>query len=54
MIDIVERIEKSNRILIGEKMGENGWPELDSGLAFPTGCSLNHCADWLVGARWLA
>lgn len=42
MIDIVERIEASNRALVGEKMGLLG--ELEAGLAFPTGCSLNHCA----------
>jgi len=42
MTDIVERIEASNRALVGEKMGLLG--ELEAGLAFPTGCSLNNCA----------
>ncbi|CAF1568949.1 unnamed protein product [Rotaria sp. Silwood1] len=37
MIDICERLEDMNRKLIKEK-------GLDAGLAFPTGCSLNHCA----------
>jgi len=42
MIDIVQRVEDSNRALIGEKMGDLG--ELEAGLAFPTGCSMNNCA----------
>uniref|UniRef100_A0A0K8TSP2 Methionine aminopeptidase 2 n=1 Tax=Tabanus bromius TaxID=304241 RepID=A0A0K8TSP2_TABBR len=37
MIEICEELEKTARKLIGE----NG---LEAGLAFPTGCSLNHCA----------
>jgi len=37
MIDICERLEAHSRRMIHE----NG---LTSGLAFPTGCSLNHCA----------
>ncbi|CAI2352269.1 unnamed protein product [Caenorhabditis sp. 36 PRJEB53466] len=37
MIDICERLETTSRRLIKE----NG---LEAGLAFPTGCSLNHCA----------
>jgi methionine aminopeptidase type II len=37
MIDICERLEDTARKLIKE----NG---LEAGLAFPTGCSLNHCA----------
>ncbi|KAF7229458.1 methionyl aminopeptidase 2 [Nothobranchius furzeri] len=37
MIEICERLEDCSRKLIKE----NG---LDAGLAFPTGCSLNHCA----------
>lgn len=37
MIQICEELENTARKLIGE----NG---LDAGLAFPTGCSLNHCA----------
>ncbi|BFF93884.1 methionine aminopeptidase 2 [Drosophila madeirensis] len=37
MIQICEELENTARRLIGE----NG---LDAGLAFPTGCSLNHCA----------
>ena len=37
MIDICERLEDAARKLIKE----NG---LEAGLAFPTGCSLNHCA----------
>lgn len=37
MFDIAEKLEETSRKLIGE----NG---LDAGLAFPTGCSLNHCA----------
>jgi methionyl aminopeptidase len=37
MIDIVEELEATSRKLISE----NG---LKAGLAFPTGCSLNHCA----------
>uniref|UniRef100_A0A915DCF0 Methionine aminopeptidase 2 n=1 Tax=Ditylenchus dipsaci TaxID=166011 RepID=A0A915DCF0_9BILA len=37
MIDICERLEAHSRHMISE----NG---LQSGLAFPTGCSINHCA----------
>ncbi|XP_019848837.1 PREDICTED: methionine aminopeptidase 2-like isoform X2 [Amphimedon queenslandica] len=37
MIDICEHLEETSRKLIGEK-------GLEAGLAFPTGCSLNHCA----------
>ncbi|PAV84893.1 hypothetical protein WR25_25205 [Diploscapter pachys] len=37
MIDICERLEAASRRLIKENM-------LEAGLAFPTGCSLNHCA----------
>ncbi|KNC96080.1 methionine aminopeptidase 2B [Spizellomyces punctatus DAOM BR117] len=37
MVDIVELIENGTRTLIEE----NG---LEAGIAFPTGCSLNHCA----------
>jgi len=37
MIEICETLEETARKLIGE----NG---LQAGLAFPTGCSLNHCA----------
>lgn len=37
MIDICETLESTSRKMINE----NG---LDAGLAFPTGCSLNHCA----------
>lgn len=37
MIQICEELEKTSRTLIAE----NG---LHAGLAFPTGCSLNHCA----------
>ncbi|GAB0091296.1 Methionine aminopeptidase 2 [Sergentomyia squamirostris] len=37
MIEICEELENTARRLIGE----NG---LEAGLAFPTGCSLNHCA----------
>ena len=37
MIDICEKLESTARALIGEK-------GLDAGLAFPTGCSINHCA----------
>eukprot|EP00118_Oscarella_pearsei_P026271 m.309691 g.309691 ORF g.309691 m.309691 type:complete len:461 (+) comp47380_c0_seq1:20-1402(+) len=37
MFDLCERLEAASRQLIGE----NG---LLAGLAFPTGCSLNHCA----------
>ncbi|CAF3006336.1 unnamed protein product [Rotaria sp. Silwood2] len=36
MIDICERLENMNRTLIKEK-------DLEAGLAFPTGCSLNNC-----------
>lgn len=37
MIEICERLESTARSLIAEK-------GLEAGLAFPTGCSLNHCA----------
>ena len=37
MIDICETLEGISRKMINE----NG---LDAGLAFPTGCSINHCA----------
>lgn len=37
MIEICEELEKTARLMIGEK-------GLDAGLAFPTGCSRNHCA----------
>lgn len=37
MIEICEELETTARRLIGEK-------ELEAGLAFPTGCSRNHCA----------
>ncbi|XP_071961480.1 uncharacterized protein [Antedon mediterranea] len=37
MIDICERLETASRKLINE----NG---MEAGLAFPTGCSINHCA----------
>merc|ERR1712176_1624582 len=37
MIEICEKLEAASRATIGE----NG---LEAGLAFPTGCSLNHCA----------
>lgn len=37
MIDICERLETASRALINEK-------GLEAGLAFPTGCSLNHVA----------
>lgn len=37
MIDICERLETASRNLINEK-------GLEAGLAFPTGCSINHCA----------
>lgn len=37
MIDICEKLENMNRVLIKEK-------GLEAGLAFPTGCSLNNCA----------
>ena len=37
MIQICEELENTARRLIGEK-------GLDAGLAFPTGCSRNHCA----------
>ncbi len=36
-MDICNEIESTNRKLIGAK-------GLDAGIAFPTGCSLNHCA----------
>ncbi|XP_031565186.1 methionine aminopeptidase 2B-like [Actinia tenebrosa] len=37
MIEICERLEEAGRKLINEN-------KLKAGLAFPTGCSLNHCA----------
>ncbi|XP_028398280.1 methionine aminopeptidase 2B-like [Dendronephthya gigantea] len=37
MIDICERLETASRKLINEK-------GFEAGLAFPTGCSINHCA----------
>jgi len=37
MIEICEELEKTSRALIKEK-------GLEAGLAFPTGCSINHCA----------
>mgnify|MGYP000347173963 CR=1 FL=1 len=37
MVDICELIESTNRRLVEE----NG---LEAGIAFPTGCSINHCA----------
>ena len=37
LVDICERIENTNRRLVEE----NG---LQAGIAFPTGCSINHCA----------
>jgi methionyl aminopeptidase len=37
MISICEELEKTARMLIGEQ-------GLQAGLAFPTGCSRNHCA----------
>ncbi|XP_071818081.1 methionine aminopeptidase 2-like [Apostichopus japonicus] len=37
MIDICEKLEEASR----KTINENG---LDAGLAFPTGCSINHCA----------
>lgn len=37
MIEICEELEKTARLLIGED-------GLKAGLAFPTGCSRNHCA----------
>ncbi len=37
MIDICERLEAASRRLINET-------GLESGLAFPTGCSINNCA----------
>lgn len=37
LIEICEETEELNRFLISE----NG---LEAGIAFPTGCSLNHCA----------
>ncbi|CAD5218852.1 unnamed protein product [Bursaphelenchus okinawaensis] len=37
MIDICERLEAHSRHMISEA-------GLDAGLAFPTGCSINHCA----------
>lgn len=37
MVEICEELEATSRATIGEK-------GLEAGLAFPTGCSLNHCA----------
>lgn len=37
MIDLCEELERTSRALIHER-------GLKAGLAFPTGCSLNHCA----------
>jgi len=37
MIEICEKLEAASRALIDEK-------GLEAGLAFPTGCSINHCA----------
>ena len=37
MIQICEELESTARKLINEK-------GLEAGLAFPTGCSINHCA----------
>ncbi len=37
LTDICQRLEATSRALIAEK-------GLDAGLAFPTGCSINHCA----------
>lgn len=39
LIDMCERLENANRALIGAKDGD-----LSRGVAFPTGCSLNHVA----------
>lgn len=39
LIDMCERLENANRALIGAKDGD-----LSRGIAFPTGCSLNHVA----------
>ena len=37
LVDICEKIEETNRRLVDEH-------GLDAGIAFPTGCSINHCA----------
>ena len=37
LIDVCERLESMNRYLVQES-------GLDAGIAFPTGCSLNHVA----------
>lgn len=37
LIDVCEEIEEMNRFLVREK-------GLEAGIAFPTGCSLNHVA----------
>lgn len=42
MIDICERLEDANRAMVGAVDGD-----LSRGIAFPTGCSLNH-----VAAHW--
>jgi methionyl aminopeptidase len=42
MIDICERLENANRAMVGAVDGD-----LSRGIAFPTGCSLNH-----VAAHW--
>ncbi|KAI0562586.1 methionyl aminopeptidase [Gracilaria domingensis] len=39
LIDMCERLENANRALVGAKDGD-----LSRGIAFPTGCSLNHVA----------
>lgn len=39
LIDMCERLENANRALIGAKDGD-----ISRGIAFPTGCSLNHVA----------
>jgi len=41
MIDICERLEAHSRHMISES-------GLEAGLAFPTGCSINHCAAHYV------
>lgn len=39
LIDMCERLENANRALVGAKDGD-----LSRGIAFPTGCSINHVA----------